>query len=247
MRAGKHLRQKEKELSWYRAARQICASFPAQEPQLLDPPACDLVFPELSLGIEITEYLESELGGSPTRRLEVEREAIVADAQRAFEANHNDRLFVTAWWKPGSDESVARQAGYLSTSIAAIVSRLARGRQTVWQPNWRVREDIQLGRFLTAVEIRALTRTALWQSAGSAMIPEPVEKLQRIIDTKASKLDGYRRLCATVWLLIVAERSLSTYFSPDEGFDKNVYSTAFDKIFVFDRFQHRVLSLTIAR
>jgi hypothetical protein len=247
MTVGKHLRQKEKELRWYRAARQVCSPLPTEEPQLLDPPAPDLVFPDLNLGIEITEYLESEEGGSRMRRLELERDAIIADAQRAFEANHDEQLFVTAWWTPGWDGSIAHQAGYLSTSIAAIVSQLVRDRHTGWQPNWRVREDIPLGQFLMAVDVRPSKRPVPWQAAGSAMIPDPAEKLQGVIDGKASKLDGYRHSCSTVWLLIVAEPSLSTYFSPDEGFDETVYRTGFDKVFVFDRFQHRVLSLAIAR
>ena len=243
--AGKHFLQKEKELSWYKAARRVCSSLPAGEPELPDPPAPDLIFPDLDLGVEITEYLESEEGGSRLRRLEVERDTIIADAQRTFEASHDEQLFVTAWWKPGWDGSIAKQAGYLSTSIAAIVAQLVRDRRTSWRPDWRVREDIQLGQYLAGVDARPSKGPVVWQSAGSAMIPDPAEKLQRIMDGKAAKLDGYRNSCTIVWLLIVAEPSLSTYFSPDEGFDDAVYRTAFDEVFVFDRFQHRVLSLKI--
>jgi hypothetical protein len=242
----KHARQKEQELSWYHAARRLCSSLPSGEPQQLDPPAPDLVFAALDLGIEITEYLESEEGGSPLRRLEEERDAIIADAQRAFAASHTEQISVTAWWKPGCDGSIGNHAGYLSTSIAAVVSQLVRDGNTSWRPDWRVREDIILGQYLIGVDALPSKRAVLWQSSGSAMIPDPAEKLQKIIHGKASKLHGYRQSCTTVWLLIVAEPSLSTYFSPDEGFDAVVYRTPFDRVLVFDRFQHRVLPLKIA-
>jgi hypothetical protein len=209
------------------------------------PPAPDLVFPGLHLGVEVTEYLEPTPGGSALRRLEVQRAAIMAGAKAKFERSCDHQLFVTAWWNPGPIERLTHVASYLSDAIAAIVTTLVRNNGRNWRRDWRRREDMALGRYLFAVDVKPARCRVQWESAGSATIPDPIDKLQNILDGKAAKLAGYRKSCRSVWLLIVADPSLSTYFSPDEEFEAAVYRTAFDKVCVFDRWKGEVLSLQL--
>lgn len=76
---------KAKELRWFKASQALCPSFPPGEPEQPPAPAPDIRFQDLEIGIEITEYLPKEEGGSKRRELENLRDRIVNEARQEFE------------------------------------------------------------------------------------------------------------------------------------------------------------------
>lgn len=102
---------KVRELRWFKNAQTLCSTFPMGEPEQPDAPAADIRFSYLNLGIEITEYLTKQQGGSSRRGLESERDKIIAEAQRIFENGHRGSGFCLRFLdaRPKADGESARR------------------------------------------------------------------------------------------------------------------------------------------
>ena len=195
------------------------------------------------MGLEITEYLERKDGGSDLRRIEARRQRIAVDAQKIFRRDSTDPLFVTIWWRPGAACDPRTPSAALSGSIASVVCELVLRGDTTWRADWKQRDRRQLCEYVFAVDAVPSRHSLQWESSCSAMVADAVQKIQEVLTGKESHVQTYRQACKTLWLLIVAEPVMSSYFSPDENFDSAVFETSFDRVFVYDGFVRRVIEL----
>jgi hypothetical protein len=237
---------KAKELKWFNAARAVCSIFPSSEPEQPEPPAPDIRFPHLRLGIEITEYLTKQNGGSPRKRLEGQRHKIVDEAKRLFETICDARLFVSISWTSRRMLSADLKDAVVREIVRVVRNLLTQGEQT-WRPNWLKSEDQVLGMHIGDISVNRPTRGPNnWVLFDAGMVGGDIERVQATISGKEPRLAKYRTSCINVWLLIVADIAISTYFSPDADFDTAVFTSDFDRVLMFDIFKNQVRELRLA-
>ena len=202
----------------------------------------DRVFREVGLGIELTEYLPKQSRGSASRAFDVQHAQILDRARAAFEQLTNQQVFVSVSWAPHQALSLTINVG-LSEQIARTVLSMLVRRTDWWQPDWSTVEGRTLGRDIGDIWIWPKSSSSEWTSAESGMVGDDVRRVQATIHGKDPFVPKYRKTCDTIWLLIVAEANISTYFSPDEDFPSAVFETAFDQVFLFDAFHGEVRTL----
>jgi hypothetical protein len=235
---------KEKELKWFKACQNLCPLFPPGEPEQNPSHARkpDIVFPRIGLGVEITEYLPKIEGGSSLRRSEVLRDRILQEAKKAFERSSNEQVVVSVSWDPHQEFSPITKADVAEKIARTVTNMLANG-VNWWLPDWTTTEGKFLGRHISDISIWPKCKQSAWTSAESGTLGGDVCRIQQIIRGKEALVLKYRETCSKVWLLIVAEGHLSTFFSPDEDFSTAVFDTSFDLIFLFDAFRNQVRRL----
>jgi hypothetical protein len=235
---------KEKELKWFRACQSLCPLFPPGEPQQNPSHARkpDIVFHHIGLGIEITEYLPKDEGGSPLRRSEVLRDRILQEAKKTFERSSNEQVVVLVSWDPHQEFSSITKTDVAEQVARTIINMLAND-VNLWLPDWTTPEGKFLGRHIGHIDVWPHCERSAWISAESGTGGGDVFRVQQVIRGKETLVSKYRETCDNVWLLIVAEGHLSTFFSPDEDFPSAVFDTSFDQVFVFDAFHHQVRQL----
>lgn len=236
---------KEKELKWFKTCQNLCSLFPPGEPEqnpshVRKP---DIVFQHIGLGIEITEYLPKHEGGSPLRRSEVLRDRILQEAKKAFERSRNEQIVVSVSWDPHQEFSSITKTDVAEQIARTVINMLANG-VNWWLPDWTTTEGKFLGRHVSDIWIWPQCDRNEWISAESGTGGDDVCRVQQIIRGKEALVSKYRETCNNnIWLLIVAEGHLSTFFSPDEDFPSAVFDTSFDQVFLFDAFHNQVRHL----
>lgn len=143
---------KEKELKWFKACQNLCPLFPPGEPEQNPSHARkpDIVFHHIGLGIEITEYLPKNEGGSSLRRSEVLRDRILQEAKKAFERSSNEQVVVLISWDPHQKFSSITKTDVAEQIARTIINMLANGvnlatrldngrRQVSWTAYWSYR------------------------------------------------------------------------------------------------------------
>jgi hypothetical protein len=235
---------KEKELKWFKACQNLCPLFPPGEPEQNPSHARkpDIVFHHIGLGIEITEYLPKNEGGSSLRRSEVLRDRILEEAKKAFERSSNDQVVVSVSWDPHQEFSPRTKTNVAEQIAQTVIAMLANGVDW-WLPDWTTSEGKSLGRHVGYIEIWPRRDPSAWTSAESGTGGGDVYRVQQIIRGKEALISKYRETCNNVWLLIVADGHLSALFSPDEDFPCAVFDTSFDQVFLFDAFHNQVRHL----
>jgi hypothetical protein len=244
-------RKQRKEYSWFEQARRVCSAFPQGPFEQPDPP--DIFFRDRQLGIEIIEYIRGQgiKGGSPERRLESNREKIVAVAQAKFEQRSSGNIHVSVFWVNKTVPHGTR-ASLIADRLTELVSGMLRMSDVLdlcWRPNFNVitnRLDIE---YFGQICVRRLRKSnSSWTCDNAGMIGNYAELLQKTIDIKKSKVPRYAESCGEVWLLIVATpHYISTTFSPDEDFDSATFRTHFHRVFVLDSFRDQVRELKITK
>lgn len=235
---------KEKELKWFKTCQSLCSLFPTGEPEQNPSHSRkpDIVFQDAGLGIEITEYLHKHEGGSPLRRSEVLRDRILEEAKKAFERESNDQVVVSVSWDPHQKFSPRTKSNVAEQIARTVIVMLANG-VNWWMPDWTTTEGKSLGRHVGHIEIWPRGDQSAWTSTESGTGGGDVCRVQEIIRGKEALVSKYRETCTNVWLLIVAEGHLSTFFSPDEDFPNAVFDASFDQVFLFDAFRNQVRHL----
>lgn len=235
---------KEKELKWFKTCQNLSPLFPSGEPEQnpSHAPEPDILFRGKDLGIEITEYLPKHDGGSPLRRSEVLRDRILQEAKEVFERASNDRIVVSVSWDPHQEFSPKTKSN-VAEQIAQRVTAMLANRVNWWLPDWKTTEGKSLGRHVGYIEIWPRGGQSAWTSTESGTGGGDVRRVQQIIRGKEALVSKYRKTCSNVWLLIVADGHLSTFFSPDEDFHSAVFETSFDQVFLLDAFRSQVRHL----
>jgi hypothetical protein len=243
---------KVKELRWFQTSQELCPLFPAGEPDQPPSPAPDIRFQDLDLGIEITEYLVKQPeGGSPRRQLENLRDKVINEAKRVFETRSEEMLFVSVFWTPDRRFSSETRESLVKGIVKVVSNLLTQDEvswRTPWRPDWEKSDDRILGQYIGEIWIARRGRgSSAWTCADGGAVGGDVQRLQATINGKEPNVAKYRgdRGSGIVWLLIVAEARISSYFSPDEDFDQSIFHTSFDRVFVLDVFRHQVRELRV--
>jgi len=216
-----------------REARHVAAMVEAQRLRLANapvghvPPLPDF---ELTLedgrrvGLDVTEGTDPEVAaawGGARARLE---KAIVRALERdGIKLECAAYLFVESLLELERDKR-------LSNEMAATVAAIARDKaSTGLSPTNGDKLGLHAVRFL---ELRPATRTAC--SIVSSVLPLGPSLVQRAIDLKMPKLDGYRALKADeYWLLVVGGRVLSGYVTVADA-QAGAFESPFDRTVFLD-------------
>ncbi len=246
-KSPKAKRQKENELRWLRIAQEKCPTFPRSNPEPAKPPAPDIIFRDQDLGVEVTRFFHDRVqgGSSPLRALESERRRIVNLAKLAFEESSNERLFVIVMWTPDLRLSKHDQKA-LVPGIASVVRRLVARSAPSWVPDWSQAEEVVLGSRIGRIWVdRRSDGPSHWCSPEGGSPGTSAIGVREAIRGKEAKVNEYRRWCQELWLLIVAEPHFSSMFERDEEFDRAVFQTSFDRVFILDAVRGCVHELRI--
>lgn len=128
--------KKVKELKRLLAFQGNCPDCPRSNPSQPEPPAPDIVFPEHSLGIEITEYsLGQSQGGSRPRQLETVHQRITDAAQSEYEKSMKHCLQVSVLWTLFTECPTTHEENRIAQAIARLVVTNTTTRQGA-SANW---------------------------------------------------------------------------------------------------------------
>ncbi len=133
----------------------------------------------------------------------------------------------------------------LVRGIASQVSGLLAQKRRCWQTDWAKPDDRILGQYIEEIWIDPEHGNSHWNCGDAGVASDAVQRVQAIINGKESRTAKYRGVCKIVWLLIVAEGRISSWFAPHEEFDHAIFPSSFDRVFAFDVFRNQVRELTI--
>lgn len=169
-------------------------------------------------------------------QMESSQEAILSEAQKIFEQQHQLPLHVAvsfedrASWKKRDCEQV-------SIFLANAVSQLVVKAKDL--PEYQTQFDVVLGDIehphisrLSVFYLKQLT-IPCWSPKGGFWVPNaPVEELQKIIRRKTQNVEGYLSGCDEVWLLILETGAQSSYFSNFEKLLPRTFESGFARTMI---------------
>lgn len=184
------------------------------------------------IGIEITTLVVDER----LMQMESSQEAILSEAQKIFEQQHQLPLHVAvsfedrAIWKK-------RDCEQMSVFLSNIVTQLVGKAKNL--PQYQTQFDIVLENIehthinrISVLYLKQLT-IPCWSPLGGFWVPNaPVEEVQKIISKKNQNIDGYLSGCDEVWLLILETGAQSSYFSNFEKLLPHTFGSGFAKIMI---------------
>jgi hypothetical protein len=96
----------------------------------------------------------------------------------------------------------------------------------------------------------SLVRTAnqeFWSSAGAYMVPDlTVQRIEKVICGKETRLDSYRQHCERIWLLLATDSGLpSSHLDVPGVLIQNRLTTRFDQLFLLELFPRRLTKLHV--
>ena len=227
----------------------IYAAFP--EGRIVDHESPDFLIEQGTnvIGIEIVDYVKGQnKGESVERRNEVLWQTIANDAKEKFEAKYNIPLLIHFLWNkrytlrqseisPLADDAVSIIEKHVPTQLFESV-RIGSDEpdNTLFEKVchsitvWRVRNEKQ----------------SLWSLISSGWIEVQTEEIQYLLDSKNDKVEEYLQACDKVWLIIVAdEQYISSNIDIPGAVANNVYKSAFEQVFIFDRISKSVFPLQL--
>jgi hypothetical protein len=229
--------KKVKELRELLAFQAKCLECPRSTPLQREPPAPDIVFQECNLGIEITEYsLGQGKGGSQPRQLEVVHQRVARAAQAEYEATIKHCLQVSIGWAIQKCPSKQEEGG-IAHAVAQLVAAQDFWSQKIHRIDWREFHNSLLKKFIHFISIFVISDhgQSCWSSMACFPFPRETHRIQTTLNEKEFKISGYRQVCRTVWLLIVANGEfLSSQFSPEPSIPKTRFSSSFDRVFLLE-------------
>jgi hypothetical protein len=184
------------------------------------------------IGIEITTLVVDER----LMQMESSQEAILSEAQKIFEQQHQLPLHVAvsfedrASWKKRDCEQVSV---FLSNIVTQLVGKAKNS------PQYQTQFDIVLENIehahinrISVLYLKQLT-IPCWSPLGGFWVPNaPVEEVQKIISKKNQNIDGYLSGCDEVWLLILETGAQSSYFSNFEKLLPHTFGSGFAKTMI---------------
>lgn len=230
--------KRTKELKWLLAFQQRCPACPRSKPKQPDPPAPDIVFPERSLGIEITEYaLGRGKNGSRARQFELVHQRTARAAQTQYEAGIKHRLQVSILWTNLDECPNRREETSISQAIARLVATNTTTRLGKRFVDWGPCTDPLLQKYGVEVNIYPIggQGASCWSSVACFCFPEEAKRIQAILDEKEPKISGYRQHCQELWLLIIADGTFfSSQFPANPNLSQTTFYSSFDRVFLLD-------------
>lgn len=239
-----------KELGWLRAFQEKCSECPRTDPTQPAPPAPDIIFAEVGLGIEITEYSMGQgKTGSRARQFENVHQRIVRAAQIEFEQRSTIRIQVSVHWTnfgecPRLSEEKAVAHGIARHVTTNTTTRIG-GRFVDWGPS----NDPLLEKYRVEVNVFPIdgAGASCWSSGACFCFPDEAVRIQTTLKEKEPKISDYRKYCENLWLLIIAHRDfLSSQFSPNPTLLQQTFASSFDRVFILDETRSSVFEIKTA-
>lgn len=208
------------------------------------------------MGVELVDYVRGQgegERGSTELMDEKDHEAVVREAEAMFSAENRASVQVNVSWHPGRHLKKSHQ-GTLAAALAELVERNAP--REVLEPAAIERDQLRktpLRRFVADVFVTRLTGKGkgAWVSFESTWPEVGEEEIQRILDSKDEKVEGYREhvcqhyeTCDAVWLVIVAEgRYAASLVDLSDTVESHRFRTSFDKAVFWDKLNRTVITL----
>jgi hypothetical protein len=248
----KESEQKRKELGWFLSFQEKFSECPGSNPEQLPPPAPDLFFKDNNLGIEITQYLLKQgKDGSLPCRLENVREAILRMARSLYEARFGGCILVSVRW---ANDICPEKRDY--HELARAISQAVATREYVdryCSVEWEDCTHPLFQKYIDGISVAPIPGgdESCWVNPMGlcfGTIEYMVQSFQELLDKKRPSIPEYRKTCARVWLLIVADRRrFSASISAHEPLLKATFRSEFERVLVLDEHSNRVLELRITR
>lgn len=241
MKAVYRQKQKERELFFFERFRKVNPSVPKGRPLQLSPPEPDIVIDGTRLGVEVTEFYRQ----GPLKHNESEQERVLEKARTICEARGLPPMIVKVIWNLGASIS-KRERSQLANSLVNAVERNV--------PCVDTQREIEQDEYnsllpstvdILRIERWSVHRTHHWFSPRFDFpAVSSVEEIQNRISKKNTLFLNYAGVCASLWLLIVAEGiAPSSWSELPENARVHSYETTFDRVFFFHRVDGRVIEL----
>jgi hypothetical protein len=236
--------KKELELQLFDEFRRLSPELTLTRIEQPEPPAPDILadFQGSRIGVEITRYLRE-----PEKQRESEEEKIIEMARQQYLATGKPTVGVSVHWvihesRPFSDRTPVSKA--LASVVAQNVPPLGSSCElhfsSLPEP---LAAKVNCMRIDRLVDYRASD----WRVPRAGWFPgvQP-DHIRRTIATKASRFDGYRKFCPSVWLLIAAEGlGPSSWCELSEKARQEVYTTCISRVFFLRTHPKNVAELTV--
>lgn len=199
------------------------------------------------IGIEIVEYIRGQtINGSLNRHEEVIQHQIAQKAQEKFESISDTPLIVRLF--PSSNKKLSKLSAYQRDEIVdCIIEKVGEnipGEVNVpykVQMDWYA--DKKLAQFIPSIWVTLAKRDSHWGFINADFISATKEEIQRIIDSKNLKIEGYHEYCHQAWLIIVA-RGYPISSCIDVSYVINeTYSSKFSRTYIFLQDENRIYNL----
>lgn len=190
------------------------------------------------IGVELTEFFVSpDSHGRALQAQESIGDQIATKAQRLYEQSGAPPAHVTLCFWPNRNLSDLNRDG-----TAKLLCEFVRGLNlATWQraewkpgfPNSVLPDEVS---FVHALGVPS-SDLARWGVARAGWVaPLKLESLQRIIDSKAQRIESYRTVIDEVWLLIIADSFRpSSLVRRGSDFDGSVIQSPFCRTYFFER------------
>jgi hypothetical protein len=246
----KDTKKKERERYYLEKLKALCTEFPSGEIKETERPDFLIVSEASVTGLDIVDYIrEQGERGSSLRHKEKACDEIAYMAQSIFESHNKTPLQVHLhWFWHRTPNAFERKE--IASQIAQLVSRNIP--QEIYDSVYIDPEEegnTSLGDFLTRISIVGLKLNAKgsWSNVEMGFIEVGSEEIQQLISSKEKNIEAYRKNCAVIWLLIVADAThISSNIELDRSVNQHVFTTQFDKALFYDHLNQSVVSLTIA-
>jgi hypothetical protein len=248
--ASKEDRKRERERIHLEAFRAAYPDFPSGVIQYAGRPDFTVALGSgQKLGIEHTEFLREsdDRTGSALRMRESRQDKVVRKAREAYERRGLPLVDVLLHWAP-YDDIVPSRLSPLAEEIAEAVVAQAPGDgrielESTGMPDSPVPAEVSI---LRIQRLAQMTKSH-WNSARSDYVPNvTTAEVQRVLARKEANLLEYRKACARVWLLIVADGLAPSSLGEVEDLRKERFASSFDDVFFFRFFERDVLRLAVS-
>jgi hypothetical protein len=214
----------------------------------LDPPDFLIDIEGRKVGIEVTElFIRSnkseahpQLEEAPLlQAAESITNLIVSKARKIYFDAGNSPVLSTIWFSDRItlDKKKGDQIAELIAHQIQTMS-LQNSQAVAWRSSEDENEERSLSESVAIIQTYRVPelRFARWTVAGPGLVATLTPKhLQEVIDKKAKKINGYKKVAEEIWLLIVVDRTRSSQkISVMPDFPLNSISSPFAKTFYYD-------------
>lgn len=246
--------QKERELWFVKRAHELWPAFPEGKITQPDPPAPDAVVigADFRNGFEVTELLwdRKEVGGSKIRAVESIRQQIVLAANRIWDEQRLPPISASVLWLHDHAVSKVEVATHASDLVRVVASHIPASSDYLHlaypHPAWK-----ELPKTVVSILLRRLNKSAIssWTVSGGGAVPDlagAAAAIQQAVSAKERKIEGYRRYCDQLWLLVVAEGThQGSYIAIDPEDEPPTVFSSFDRVLLLSVIHGSVLELPI--
>lgn len=196
------------------------------------------------VGVELTElYRAPEAHKPPLQADESIRRQIIKRACSIHEDWGGPPLDVCVFFSM-NEEWTKKRVPVLAAKVAQIVSNNLppEGESRLLENPWLNRTHFPYE--IEMIDIRNYRgiKKPHWHCPEGGAVPElPINQLQETIDRKNERLPRYRQTVPEVWLVIIYDLGMSSWFDSTTATLNHRYKSQFDRTFLFNWFRQSVV------